>query len=474
YLWKAEAALHKPWKPDPGAVLFSQRPLPPRAESSFITSYALPLRAQGRDVVDTTGRRFRLASINWYGASDELFIPGGLEVRHRSAIAATVRLMGFNSVRLPYADEMVMKNPEILPHLVAANPDLVGRRALDVYAAVVGALTDAGVAVIVNNHITSAQWCCGADPCDAGWANDHLGGLCRVRQSEEEWIRHWEAVMAPLKDNPRVIGADLRNEVRGVWGTMPWAKWAAAAERCGNRLLKMNPDWLIVVEGTESGNDLAGVRARPVVLDLPGRVVYSAHVYAWSGWGSREGRYAKRSYASFVQAMRKYWAYLVEDGVAARAGAARAATNMTSTLLRSGFRSSSGSTVEPHADLQAPVWVGEFGAPRHPGAGDYNYWNHLLRYLKRVDADFGYWALNPRKPRDDAREMYSLLEDDWTTPILDYRMRDLTELMAGTKAGVDDGEGEEEEEEEKGKGEGEEKDGAEGNRDGRQKPLKGA
>ncbi|KAI1504461.1 endoglucanase E1 [Biscogniauxia marginata] len=395
YLWKAEAALLRPWTPDPGAVLFSQRPLPPFIEESSIATYALPLRTQGRNIVDTTGRRFKLSSVNWYGASDELFIPGGLDVQHRSVIAATIRLLGFNSVRLPYADEMVMANPHILPHLLAANPDLVGKRALDVFEAVVEALTDAGIAVIINNHITTATWCCGADPCDAGWANDHLGPLCRVSQSEEDWIQHWETVMGLFRNNPRVIGADLRNEVRGVWGTMTWDRWATAAEKCGNRLLKMNSDWLIIVEGTESGNDLRGVRTRPVKLDVENRVVYSSHVYAWSGWGSTEGRYAKRSYASFIQAMRKYWAYLVEDNV-------------------------------------APVWVGEFGAPHHPGEGDVNYWQNLLQYLKRIDADFGYWAINPRKPKENAKETYSLVEDDWLTPILDYRMRDMTELIAGS------------------------------------------
>lgn len=394
YLWRAEAALNTPWVPDPGAELFAQRPLPPLLESASIASYALPLSTRGRDVVDTTGRRFKLASVNWYGASDELFVPGGLDVQHRDVIAQTIRSLGFNSVRMPYADELVTLNPHVLPHLLTANPDLVGLRALDVFEACVRALTDAGIAVIINNHITTATWCCGADPCDAGWANDHLGPLCRVSQSEEDWIQHWETIMGRFVDNPYVIGADLRNEVRGVWGTMPWERWAAAAEVCGNRLLRMKRDWLVIVGGTESGNDLTGVARRPVQLDVAARVVYSAHVYAWSGWGSSEGRYSKRGYASFVRAMRHNWAYLVEGD-------------------------------------EAPVWIGEFGAPRHPSGGDANYWGNLLRYLKAIDADFGYWAINPRKPKDNAIESYSLVRDDWVTPILDYRMRDMTELIAG-------------------------------------------
>lgn len=392
YLWRAEATLGEPWVPDPGSRLFAQEPLLPPLEKTSIQSCSLPLKTKGRNIVDQDGRRWKMASVNWYGASDELFIPGGLDVQHRSTIAKTIRSMGFNSVRLPYADEMVISNPTILPHLLTANPDLVGLRALDIYEAVVTALTDAGVAVIINNHITSATWCCGADPCDAGWANDHLGPLCRVSQTEDDWIFHWETVMDRFVDNPLVIGADLRNEVRGLWGTMTWERWASAAEKCGNRLLQMNRDWLVIVGGTESSNDLTGVLRRPVRLDVDNKLVYSAHVYAWSGWGSSEGRYSKRSYDSFVKSMRRNWAYLVEQ------------------------------------DL-APVWVGEFGAPHNPGLGDVNYWQNLLRYLKAIDADFGYWAINPRKPKDDAQESYSLVEDDWVTPVLDYRMKDMTELM---------------------------------------------
>ncbi|POR31227.1 Endoglucanase [Tolypocladium paradoxum] len=392
YMWRRENALNARWVPDAASLKFSQEPLPSPLERTSITEYELPLRTRGRHIVDARGRRFKLASINWYGASDELFVPGGLDIQHRTKIAETIKRMGFNSVRLPYADELVTSNPVVDGRLVMANPDLAGLRAMDILEAVTTALTDAGIAVIINNHITSATWCCGADPCDAGWANDHLGPLCRVKQTEEQWIRNWEDVMERFVENPLVIGVDLRNEVRGLWGTMPWAKWAEAAERCGNRLLRMKPDWLVVVEGTESANDLSGARKRPVRLDVANKLVYSAHVYSWSGWGSLGGRFAQRSYSSFVRTMRYNWAYLLEQDM-------------------------------------APVWVGELGAPHCPSVGDAHYWQNLWRFLKAIDADFGYWALNARKPKDNARETYSLVADDWLTPLRDYRMKDMSELM---------------------------------------------
>lgn len=392
YVWRREAYLDSPWIPDTETINFGKVPLPAPSNKSAISQYKLPLRTRGRNIVDGDGKRFKLLSANWYGASDELFVPGGLEARHRSDLAKTIKEMGFNSVRLPYADEPVLENPVIESHLVMANPDLAGLRAMDVFEAVTTALTDAGIAVIINNHITTATWCCGANPCDSGWANDHLGAICSIRQTEEGWIRNWEDIMGRFVHNPLVIGVDLRNEVRGLWGTMPWEKWAAAAENCGNRLLRMNPDWLVVVEGTESANDVSGARRRPVQLNVENKLVYSAHVYAWSGWGSWGGRFKQRSYRSFVSMMRHNWLYLLEDDI-------------------------------------APVWIGELGASRTPTMGAARYWQNLWRLLKSVDADFGYWAINPRKARNNESESYSILEDDWTTPVLDYRLKDMVELM---------------------------------------------
>jgi hypothetical protein len=89
--------------------------------------------------------------------------------------------------------------------------------------------------------------------------------------------------MRSLANNPLVVGADLRNEVRAPWGTLRWETWAAAAERCSEELLDINPDWLMIIEGLSSANDLSDVRKRPVELSVEGKVVYSAHISAWSG-----------------------------------------------------------------------------------------------------------------------------------------------------------------------------------------------
>ncbi|KAJ6107243.1 hypothetical protein N7523_008566 [Penicillium sp. IBT 18751x] len=363
------------------------------------TNFTPPFHTKGRHILDARGTPIKLASINWYGASDIDFVPGGLEVRHRDEIAQVILDLGFNSVRLPYADEIVSENAVVGREVIAANRDLLDGlpegssiRALDVFHAIVESLTAAGLLVIVNNHITQATWCCGANPCDAGWSNDWFGGqfLCRVPQTEEDWIRNWETVMRPLVPNPLVMGADLRNEVRGLWGTMHWADWATAAETASERLLAMNSNWLMIVEGISSANDLSGVRSRPVRLSVPDRVVYSAHVYKWSGWGSLRP-YGGRSYEDFAAEMWTNWAYLVAE------------------------------------DL-APVWVGEFGTPDDQSAGDRNYWRHLVQFLSLMDVSWGYWALNPRKATGEW-ESYGLVDDAWSPSTRSHdRLADLQRL----------------------------------------------
>ncbi len=360
------------------------------AASAMRTLFQSPLSTQGRYVVDAAGARFKLASVNWYGASDEHWIPGGLDICHRDEIARTILDLGFNSVRLPYSDEMIYVNPIIpLQNGLQANPDLADKHALDIFHAVVESLTEAGVTVIVNNHITEAKWCDGMDLTNARWSNSGVP-FARVKQPESQWLENWRTIMRPHVDNPNVIGADLRNEIR----LTKWKHWATVAEEAGNMLHALNPHWLIIVEGVNSAGDLRGVKTRPIKLHQPNRVVYSAHAYKWFGWG-QISQYGKLEYPDFAKLMHKNWGYLLDD----------------------------------KASLQAPVWIGEFGAPTHGDKDDHLFWSNLMQYMYDRDVDFGYWAINTYKPAGRAHEPYSILDDTWTTAQEDYRMHGMRRLM---------------------------------------------
>ena len=74
------------------------------------------------------------------------------------------------------------------------------------------------------------------------------------RYDEARWISDWEMLARRYAGNTTVIGADLHNEPHdeATWGDGNRATdWRLAAERAGNAILAVNPEWLIIVEGIE-------------------------------------------------------------------------------------------------------------------------------------------------------------------------------------------------------------------------------
>lgn len=364
---------------------------------------ALPLSTCGRWIVDAQGRRVKLAGVNWYGANDVKLVVGGLAKVSLSSVVIKIRDLGFNSVRLPFSNEMLHSTTAITD-AVAANPTLRGKTALEVFDATVEALTRAGLLVVLNNHSTHAMWCCNYDDDGLWYTGDY---------SEEQWIADWELVAQRYAANPRVIGADLRNEIRiakpvtGIFPRVPnWGggdanDWRAAATRAGDRIAAKTPGWLIIVEGLNSADDLTAVGGNPIVLKTPRKLVYSAHQYGFflpglpaiPGVG---GTYETMDAGQLSAASQKQWGYLTE----------------------------------PARPFTAPVWLGEFG---DGATADPKWLTNLAAYLHETDVDWAYWAINGGPKASGDPEPYGLLEDDWTTVRDDWRLSTLRPLQSATR-----------------------------------------
>jgi len=125
-------------------------------------------------------------------------------------------------------------------------------------------------------------------------------------------------------DNATVIGVDLHNEpFNGTWGGGGANDWARAAERAGNAILAVNPNLLIFVEGIGNyddqyywwGGNLMGVKDRPIVLNVPNRVVYSPHDYPNSFYP--QPWFAGADFgAGLPDVFQKNWGYIYEDNIA--------------------------------------------------------------------------------------------------------------------------------------------------------------
>jgi aryl-phospho-beta-D-glucosidase BglC (GH1 family) len=358
-----------------------------------------PLSTCGRWIVDQSRRRVKLAGVNWYGASDIKHVVGGLDRMTLERIVGTIVELGFNSVRLPFSNAMLNVTDAVDPAAIAANPDLVGKTPLQVYDAVVEALTGAGILVILNNHTTHAMWCCNYDD-DGLWFTFDYG--------EDRWLADWEMLADRYRANLRVVGADLRNELRPAktngtilptfvnWGEGGPSDWAAAAKRAGDRILAKNPNLLVVVEGIDSADNLTGVRATPIVLSTPGKVVYQAHQYAFfpSPPGDTSHPYGDMDAAGLEAASHGKWGYIMD----------------------------------PMQPFTAPVLLGEFGE-----SSQTTWLTNLESYMTKLDMDHTYWALNGGPKASGDTEPYGIFEEGWTSVRPDPRIAALRALQAPTR-----------------------------------------
>ncbi|MFE3292555.1 glycoside hydrolase family 5 protein [Rhodococcus sp. NPDC059234] len=364
-----------------------------------------PLSTSGRYIVDTSGNRVKLKSGNWHGSSGTWNGSGddedpannnAQEVGHRAPLGldrvrmdklvGDFKALGLNSIRLPFSNEMITDSRAVQG--LTANPELNGLRPIEVYDRAVKALTDAGLGVILNNHTTTTRWCCANDG-NERWNSG---------QSWDKWIDDWKLMAARYRDNPGVVGADLRNEVRrDTWNEANWGlgdshDWYDAAQEAGDAILKdSNPDLLIMIEGinwTGIPSDLFG-HERPMLkwnyklsetLVRSHKVVYAAHMYGYigpnhtgaSGLGeTHDARFRDMSRDDLFKSMNALAGYVATT---------------------------------PDQHFTAPVWISEFGVGKDAGVADKAWFGNMVDWLIDKDLDFAYWPIVGFQKNDDGNK----------------------------------------------------------------------
>ena len=73
---------------------------------------------------------------------------------------------------------------------------------------------------------------------------------------ESAWLHHLGFLAARYRGNPRVVGFDIRNEIRSTDSVTPtWGSggtdWALAASKGSRQVLDANPDMLLFISGLE-------------------------------------------------------------------------------------------------------------------------------------------------------------------------------------------------------------------------------
>ncbi|MBV9580151.1 MAG: glycoside hydrolase family 5 protein [Chloroflexi bacterium] len=327
------------------------------------------LHTSGARLLDAQGNEVRITGVNWFGLETDAFAPHGLWARNYGDMLDQMAATGFNTIRLPYSNQLLQSSSMPQNINYQQNPDLQGLTGLQVMDRIIAAAGQRGMSVILDRHRPTA-----AGQTDLWYSND---------VPESQWIQDWVMLAQRYAGNPTVIGADLHNEPHGAatWGDgNPATDWRLAAERAGNAILAVNPDWLILVEGIEHygddwywwGGNLEGAHEAPVELSAPDKLVYSPHDY---GPGVYQQRWfdAPSFPVNLPGIWLAHWAYLVQGDI-------------------------------------APVLVGEFGG-RSTGSDPEGVWQRsLVDFLRTNDVSYTYWAWNP-----DSGDTGGILDDDWST-----------------------------------------------------------
>ncbi len=339
---------------------------------------AMPLQTQDHWIVDSTGNRVKLASANWFGAESPEHVVGGLDTAPLTSITRWLREHGFNSIRLPWSNELVESNPVVKPEYLAANPELVGLRGLEILDRVIAAAAAEGLMVVLDNHRSRADWCCDEEHGDGLWYSEQY--------PEAAWIADWKTMATRYRNQPAVVAAELRNEIRPdpavtsdkpSWGDGNAATdWKRAAELGGNAVLSANPHLLVIIGGMEYQGSLEAAYEDPARLSAPHRIVYSAHDYVF--FNSDE---ELADYSVYKAKLDRRWGKMLQS---------------------------------------APVYVSEFGTCTSGECTlkDLNYLRFITRYLNETDADWAYWPLNGTQSEGYSREhgapeSYGLLDESW-------------------------------------------------------------
>jgi endoglucanase len=324
----------------------------------------------GNQILDANNQPVRITGINWFGFETANYVAHGLWTRNYKDMLDQMKSLGYNTIRLPYCNQMF--EPGSTPNGIDGNlnPDLLGLNSLQIMDKIIDYCGQIGLRVILDRHrpdsaSQSALWYTPQYP-------------------ESRWVSDWVMLAQRYNGNPTVVGCDLHNEPRNPadWGTGNMSTdWRLAAERAGNAILSVNSNLLIIVEGIDCingecywwGGNLKGLRSAPVRLNVPNRLVYSSHEYATSVFP--QPWFSAPNYPNNLQGIwDNFWGFVHKENI-------------------------------------APLLVGEFGSTLQSPI-DQVWLDTLVGYLGAgvTGINFTYWSWNP-----NSGDTGGILRDDWRT-----------------------------------------------------------
>ncbi|MAQ76296.1 MAG: hypothetical protein CL613_08200 [Aquimarina sp.] len=339
------------------------------------------LSVSGNKLIDSRGQEVRLTGLNWFGFETSVYTVHGIWTRDTKSVLEQIKDLGFNTIRIPWCNEML--NPEASITIPSYGSDAYTgvspmneeesklTKPIELLDVIVKWCQENDLKIILDNHSRAAD----GYLVEGLWYTDAY--------PEERWINDWKFMADRYKNYSAVVGMDLNNEPHSAtWGANNvTTDWNKAAERCGNAILEINPNVLIIVEGVGEfqgdsywwGGQLKGAAQYPVVLSDPSKLMYSAHEY-----GPEVAQQDWFTASDFPDNMPGIWQenfhYLYE--------------NETS-----------------------PIFVGEFGIKDQDAFGGiaYTWFIEWMDFMGGIYS-WTFWTLNP-----NSGDTGGILKDDWSS-----------------------------------------------------------
>ncbi len=154
----------------------------------------------GSGILTPAGGQFIISGINWYGFETTGFVAHGLYAKDYKYIVDEVKQYGYNTIRIPFSNEMWEKNPIPKPNLISACPSCKGTHSRDIMALIINYAGSIGLHVILDNHRSSAG---NSAEGNGLWYNKSRGN----NFTEQDWIRDWVNMQRWLHGIPQTQGA---------------------------------------------------------------------------------------------------------------------------------------------------------------------------------------------------------------------------------------------------------------------------
>jgi len=338
------------------------------------------LHVEGNQIVDQHGNPVWLTGTNWFGFNTGTNCFDGIWSCNMKKALDEMANRGINIIRVPISTEIlhqwstgVFPNPNVNTY---ANPELEGKNSLEIFDAFLQVCKRNGMKVMLDVHSAKTDAMGHFHPL---WYHGNI--------TTEMFYETWEWVANRYKDDDTILAFDLQNEPHGkayqddnpaIWNNSNSINnWKKAAQTCANRILAINPNILIIVEGIETypkegfnyssnnaknyygcwwGGNLRGVKDYPIDLGQgQNQLVYSPHDYGPDVYKQKWFYPGFNKSTLYQDVWKDNWAYIMEDNI-------------------------------------APLFVGEWGGSL---SGDNGIWMHAIReFMIQNKIHHTFWCFN--------------------------------------------------------------------------------